>query len=685
MRSWFFIIAVMLKIPFIRWLRLRYAIWRHHGNNLQWRFIVRVLAPPFLILLLLGILGLWQLDKYIRNQAISELDRAAISTSAKLEREFTIRQTILKRTGEDLFNIKSDYVRDRLALDKKREDCAAYIKLKKSFLGAPNGICDPFLSEFALKGTTLLAIEDSYVRSGNQLIHAQEQKIQDRLAAYNQFFPETRVLLVADDKQQVVSSATSSTINASTDAFLPYLKDVKSQTVEGRVVTLEGLQLAVFAYPVEGGSVLAAYNLASKSFIKQTWDSTPIDRSRALAVILDSTGKTAYPNTQAGDIFKDYSVSLRHGQYTKVNLNKVPHIAVAAESGAAKWLVVVASPEAVVFGPLRDAQLAAVLVIGFLLVGFLWVGAIFIQRTVRSIMWLVSGALLFAGGKLNYTIRLPNADKEFTQLAETMNVMAWRIADAEKQIDEKNKEFISIATHELRTPLTAILGNLSMAVEDFTDQLNGPVKSIVDQAYQGTIRLRDLVNDMLDMARLEGGRVEFVIEKQNIQKLISEVAATLKVTADMQQIGIDYNSVQAKPVLADASKLRIVLNNFVSNAIKYNRPGGHVKVYHQYKDGKLVTAVSDSGLGIPDDQKAHMFEKFFRVSHPDRKDVVGTGLGMYVTKRYVLAMGGQVWFESAHGTGTTFYFSLPVSEVNDEAKSISQRPDIKLLSEHATK
>lgn len=99
----------------------------------------------------------------------------------------------------------------------------------------------------------------------------------------------------------------------------------------------------------------------------------------------------------------------------------------------------------------------------------------------------------------------------------------------------------------------------------------------------------------------------------------------------------------------------------MSNAIKYNRPAGSVTVSHVVKDNKLITSIADAGLGIPDDQKAHMFEKFFRVQNEDRKNVVGTGLGMYITREYILKMGGELWFESVHGQGTTFYFSLPLA------------------------
>lgn len=651
----------MVKASLWSRLRLRYAAWKYRGTSLQRRFVMRVLAPPFVILVAFGADIVWQIATYTRNQAIGELNRSATSTAAKVEREFAIRQTVLKRTGEDLFKIKADYQNSRTVLDKNRDACSSYIKQKRTYIGAPDGVCDPFLQDLATRGTSLQAVEDRYVLAGGQLVANQEQKTQDRLSAFNQFFPETRVLLVSDQDKKLVSSATSAELKASTDTFLPFIQGLDKHPVEGALLTAGDVRLAVFAYPITGGSVLAAYDLDSSSFIKQTWDSTPIDRSKALTLILDGTGQVAYPNTNGVGNLGDQSPALLKKTYSQINLKGIPHIVVGAEAGSSKWLVAVASPRVVVFGSLRDAQLIAAAVIGFLLVGFLWFGAIFIQRTVNSIMQLVSGSLLFAEGKLDYIIRLPKADKEFIQLAETMNIMAWRIADTERQLDKKNKEFISFATHELRTPLTAILGNLSMAVEDFGNKLHGQVKSIIKEAHGSTLRLRDLVNDMLDMARLDGGRVEFVIAKQDIQKVIQETVDSLQVTAKAQNIKLKYNHAKAVEVDADISKLRIVLNNFISNAIKYNRHGGHVTVSHEQKNGQLVTAITDTGLGIPENQKNHIFEKFFRVNDTDRKDIIGTGLGMYITRRYILAMGGRVWFESKHGVGTTFYFTLPLA------------------------
>jgi signal transduction histidine kinase len=655
---------------YFRWVRhprSSVLAWRN-DRNLQKRFIWRVLAPPFVVLVILGLVIFWQLDRYVRSQAIDELRRAASTTAIKLEREFEIRQTVLERTGTELLNIKGTYTASRQTLETNRSACNTHVKQKRTFKGAEEASCEPFLAEFALLGSgSLTAIEEGYARLGGELIESQSQSVNDRLSAYKEFFPETLALMVVDSDKQVVSSALSEAVQVSTKELELIAAEATTTASEGRILDFNGIKAGIFAYPIEGGAVLSAYNIGSDGFIRTTLESTPIDTKSALAFIVDKEGAPAYPLLPVADNLSEYHTSLRTSSYIDMPIRAINHIVVGAEAGPSRWLVAVASPSAIVLSPLRDAQLVAVIIIGVLLLGFLWVGAFFIAKTLRSIIGLVAGAVMFSSGKLDYKIRLSNADREFVSLADTMNTMATRIAAAEKELDEKNKEFISIATHELRTPLTAILGNLSLVYEDMAAHLDDTVRPLVKQVYESTNRLRELVNDMLDVARLEGGRAEFVLTAVDIGALATDVIANLQVTAAEKLVSLSYDRQNAQSVTADESRVRIVLNNFVSNAIKYNRPNGTVSVAHQVKDGELVTMIKDTGLGIPEDQKAHMFEKFFRVKHEDRKDVVGTGLGMHITREYVIKMGGEVWFESVHGQGTTFYFSLPLATSPERA------------------
>ncbi len=658
-----------------------------YEGNLHRRFVMRVLLPPFIALLFLSLIGLWQLDSLLRRQATDNLRRSATTTAAALERELALRKTVSKRTGEELLVIKNQYQDTRKTLDIKRDACREFIRKDRNFRNSPGGACEPFTVGLANNGVSLAALEDEYVVVVGALATEQNQRINERLSAFKQFFPETLAVIIADKDNQVVSSALSGALKGSTEAFATSTKDALTSSVNGRQLVVESFQLGLFAYPIAGGSVLAAYDLYNEQFIRQTWDQAPIDRKQAIAVILDSEDNVAYPNIKNTESFKTSGSALRSEKPTEINLDGVQHTVLAAQAGSSGWLVAIASPTAAVLAPSRDAQLAGLIFLGLFMVGFAWVGSFFVQRTLKNIVRLVSGAMVFGTGRLDYKIELDHADSEFVRLGETMNQMAARIAQAEKELDEKNREFISVATHELRAPMTAIIGHLSLFKEMHDDKLDPNAKLLVDQAYYGTARLRDLVNDMLNVARLESGKSEFALTPVSIKTVIEEIVDTMNVVAAIAKVKLAYQNDNATEVIADENRLRIIINNFVSNAIKYNRPDGKVVISHHIKDNQLVTVISDTGLGIPDDQKEHMFEKFFRVDNADRKSVAGTGLGMYIVKQYIDQMHGVLWFESTHGKGTKFYFSLPLAKVTLRVKVSSkiEKAVKRVEPSHATK
>lgn len=639
-----------------------------YESTLHRRFVIRVLAPPFIALLILFVVGLWQLNRILYRQAIDGLKLSATTTAATLEREFTLRETILKQTGTELFIIKSEYKADRKKLDDDRDACRVHIQQKSAVKGSPNNVCDSFQVALSNNSTLLTSLEAEYLKIGEKLIENHNQRINDRLTAYKQFFPETLALVVVDNNKQPVSSALSGVFKNSAEVFQADAVAALKEPITGQLMNSEGFELATFAFPITGGSVLAAYDIKNEHFIKPVWEDAPVDRTRALAILVGRTGYPAYPQLKDGERIKKQSINLRQKTTVKVKLDNVDHIAVASAAGKSDWLAVVASPSAAVLAPVRDAQLAGVVVIGLFMIGFLWVGTFFIQRTLRSIVGLVSGAIVFGSGRLDYKIALDHADGDFMRLADTMNAMAARIAATEKAIAEKNKEFISIATHELRAPLTAIIGQLSIFQEMYEDKLETKAKYLIDQSYYGTVRMRDLVNDMLNVARLEGGHSEFALAQVAIKPIVEDIVSNMTVVAQIAKVNLHYKNIHAADVIADEQRLRIIINNFVSNAIKYNRPGGNVNVSHEVKDDQLVTKIEDNGLGIPENQKAHMFEKFFRVEHEDRKSVTGTGLGMYITRQYIEQMQGKLWYESTHGKGTVFYFSLPLAKPPQKSK-----------------
>ncbi len=623
------------------------------------RFIFRVLLPPFVLLVLIGGIGYWQLNNFLRTQAINDLQSAAETTSIRLEREIAIRETVLKNTGEEISDIKATYISSIETLDNNRASCREHYLLRFTFNNSPEDSCDIFSQGFTRP--SLETIEDIFIKEASSYQATEIEGVNQRLSAYKQFFPETLAVLVIDEDNQVVSSAVSGDIGIEVSQLSEIANRASSSSIEGEILSTENYKLAIFAFPNTDGSVLAAYDVNNANYIRPAWLNTPINNEEALALIVDGSRNIVYPGVKNESQILANADRIEDGSSKKVKLGDVENIISAKSIDNSNWSVIVASPEAVVFAPVRDAQFIALIFAGIFVIGFLWVGTFFIKKTTDSIAQLVTGAMVYGSGRLDYKLNIDNSEKEFKQLADTMYYMAQRIAKSEKENDERNKEFISIATHELRAPMTSIIGYLSILQENIEKKLNKQDKMLLSTAYDGTIRLRDLVNDMLDAARLEGGREEFNLKAVNISGFITDCIDSMKVVANQEKVSVTYDAKGADKVYADEGKLRIILNNFVSNAIKYNHKSGRVHISHSHHDGQLVTAISNSGPSIPDNQQEHMFEKFFRVDTPEHRKVTGTGIGMFVTKQYVEVMNGKVWFTSKPNEDTIFYFSLPVA------------------------
>lgn len=638
-------------------------------------FMSRVLLPPFILLLIIGGFGLFQLNSFLRTQSINELQVAARTTAIRLERELAIRETVLKNTGNEIAETKATYASNLQELEDRRQACRDYYQTEFTFFDSPDDVCAVFAST-AFRDS-LQRIEDAYVEEAQQLQEQEITSTNSSLASFKQFFPETLAVMVVNEEGSIVSSAVSEANILSVDDFKKYAVDAINEPVLGEVLTIEQFSVAVFALPTEGGSVLAAYDINNPSYIRPSWVNTPIDTTEALSVVSSPGESIVYPGVSSSAEFIAKTRDIESGESALVRLGDVDNIVVSQDVERSKWAIVVASPEAVVFSPVFDSQLSAIFLAGLFVIGFLWVGTFFIKRTTDNLATLVAGAMIYGTGRFDYKLPIDSSDKEFHQLAETMQAMAKRIATSEKEMDERNKEFISIATHELRAPMTSIIGYLSMLKENTEKKMKKEDKMLLDTAYDGTIRLRDLVNDMLDAARLEGGREEFKFQKVSISEQIEACIESMSVVANEGHVKLQYDNKYSDSVIADEAKLRIILNNFVSNAIKYNHKKGHVKLSHKKQDGMLITAIANSGPTIPKDQQDHMFEKFFRVDTPEHRKVKGTGVGMFVTKQYIEAMKGNVWFSSESGEDTVFYFSLPLAEgvdIESQPKTVTPKP-----------
>jgi signal transduction histidine kinase/DNA-binding response OmpR family regulator len=235
-----------------------------------------------------------------------------------------------------------------------------------------------------------------------------------------------------------------------------------------------------------------------------------------------------------------------------------------------------------------------------------------------------------------------------------------------RKIDEIKSEFVAVASHELRTPLAAIKNAVQLMLQGRTGEINENQAKFLLMAERNINRLTSILNNLLDLSRIESGKIGLQFEEIDIREPIEFVLSSLKPQADGKSVQLNVEVEKDLPsVYGDRAKVEQILTNLVGNAIKFTLQGGTISVlaapYHG--DGNMVAiSVRDSGIGIPEDQLEKVFEKFYQVEGSLHRTVSGTGLGLAITKGLVEANHGKIWVESEVGKGSTFTFTLPISK-----------------------
>jgi len=237
-----------------------------------------------------------------------------------------------------------------------------------------------------------------------------------------------------------------------------------------------------------------------------------------------------------------------------------------------------------------------------------------------------------------------------------------------KEAERLKDEFIGIAAHELRSPLAVVRGFAQMLIMQ-TRRGKGPELAewqmeAIQDIDQATNRLVELTEDLLDVTRLQAGRLELHIEPTDLVALVQRIVARFRVTTEQHRI-----SVNATPehivIMADPRRIEQVLSNLMNNAIKYSPGGGDIdiSVREDQTDKAALLSVHDNGIGIPVQQQNRIFSRFVRADNAYAHNIGGTGLGLYLCRELVERHGGRIWFESVEGQGSTFFISLPLGQI----------------------
>ncbi|HJX50336.1 MAG TPA: ATP-binding protein [Candidatus Nanoarchaeia archaeon] len=227
-----------------------------------------------------------------------------------------------------------------------------------------------------------------------------------------------------------------------------------------------------------------------------------------------------------------------------------------------------------------------------------------------------------------------------------------------KELDIAKTDFMNIVSHELKTPLTAIYANLEL-LEEIKTKLSEKNINNLNALRRNSNQLRFLVDNILEIARIQSNKFELNISKIDLENCISSIVNDLKILSDKKNIKLIVEIDKPINMSTDSIRLTEILNNLIDNAIKFTEEG-YVKIKAIKQDDSVLVEVTDTGIGIPEDKISKLFEKFYQIYTPLKSEVGGTGLGLAITKQLVELLGGKINLKSELGKGSTFYFTLPI-------------------------
>jgi PAS domain S-box-containing protein len=245
---------------------------------------------------------------------------------------------------------------------------------------------------------------------------------------------------------------------------------------------------------------------------------------------------------------------------------------------------------------------------------------------------------------------------------EQIRAVNQQLQQRNQEVERANRlksEFLASMSHELRTPLHTILGFTELLAEEVDGPLNDRQKRFVSHVHQDAQHLLELINDILDLSKIEAGKMDLRFEVFDALQAIKEVVASLQGRADAKNLTVENRVAADCAVKADRVRFKEIFYNLLSNAVKFTLEGGRIEIAASMNESRVCFSVKDTGIGIPKSEQASIFDKFYQVGSTTKGVREGTGLGLAITKQLVEMHGGRILVESTPGQGSTFTFTVP--------------------------
>ncbi|MEP6887469.1 MAG: ATP-binding protein [Nitrospirales bacterium] len=254
-----------------------------------------------------------------------------------------------------------------------------------------------------------------------------------------------------------------------------------------------------------------------------------------------------------------------------------------------------------------------------------------------------------------------SAPSDLRELVESVGAMAKKL----QELDDLKAEFVSHITHELRSPLTAIHAGTQLMLEEIPGPVNEPQRETLELMVESSRQLIDMISSLLDLSKIDAGMMEYRIVSSDMKRVLDTAVNKIRLLSDRERIRLVIEAPRGPLfVPVDETRMQQVLDNLLSNALKFSREGGsiYLRLEPDQKEKVLRISVTDTGRGIAPESIQHIFERFYQGAVRARGGSPGTGIGLALVKRVVEAHGGRIWAESELGKGTTMTFVLPLSD-----------------------